>query len=152
LGILAVCVLASGELTRRYEWSLLPIPFAVPVSGHEIILPLFALLPLVLTAALVHRHWDAKYEIGKDYVQATHGLLSLRRNEMRIDLPHICGVEVQQNVWQYLLGIGTIRIGSAMREDIELTIDGIRQPALYRNVITSRMAAAGMNSLEIASQ
>lgn len=121
--------------TVRFPGSILYFSLPSSMSFYEFPIPFFGIFPLMLISVLCHRHWDAKYSIADVYASGITGLLSFRKNEMRVEFKHLRGMDIEQTILGRFFDVGTLMIGTAMREDVELNMYGIRHPAYYRDII-----------------
>ena len=102
-------------------------------------IPLFLLLPVVLASYIIHGLYNYKYVISNDYVLDYEGVLSFKMTETRVEYEHIRGIEVDRTIYQRILGLGDIRIGTAVRNDVEVLLKGIYNPHYYKDIIESRL-------------
>lgn len=111
--------------------------FVVPV-------PLFALPPFVLLAFILHRVGDNRYEIWEDHVRAVTGILSLEKDDTRIEYVNIRGIEIKRNFYGRIFNIGDVIIVSSAISGVEVVIDNVRDPSKYRDIILKEMHEAGV--------
>ena len=92
----------------------------------------------ILLCLLIHRLYDSKYLIGKDYIRALHGLLSFRKQDIRLEYMDIRGIEINRGLYGRVVNTGIITIGTAMMEKEEMNITDIYNPSFYRDIILKR--------------
>ena len=111
------------------------------IGGFQvnIAIPLFALVPFALGALIIHQLYDCRYEIGDGYVRCTSGRLGFSKQDLRINMEHIRGIEIDRSLYGRIVNIGDLRIGSAMHEEVEIVMGGVFDPSHYRNIVTQRM-------------
>jgi hypothetical protein len=102
-------------------------------------LPIFGLPMLVVVVYLVHRHFDRIYMIAEDHCEARKGRLSFLLTDTRIDYENVRGVEIDQCLTQRLFDVGDVKVGSSMHSEVELNMQGVRHPDLYRSIIETRI-------------
>jgi uncharacterized membrane protein YdbT with pleckstrin-like domain len=101
-------------------------------------IPLFLLVPIILLAYTLHCLYDAKYILGPDYIRATYGLISFKKKDMRLEFIDIRGIEINRGIYGRLVNVGTLHIGTAMKEEEELFIEKVYNPSQYRDIIIRR--------------
>ncbi|MCB0319227.1 MAG: PH domain-containing protein, partial [Bdellovibrionales bacterium] len=52
---------------------------------------------------------------------------------------HIRGVELDRTLYQRMFNLGDIKIGSSMKNEIEVLIRGIYKPDYYKRIIEYRL-------------
>lgn len=109
--------------------------------GPSIVLPipLLGLPALLLLFYIIHRRFNFLFIINHDHVCAVHGILSVSLQDVRIEYENIRGVEIDRSLYQRIFNLGDIKVGSAMRADVEVWMPGVRSPDLYRSIIEARM-------------
>ena len=135
--VLFWCLLAlSIYLTAYLPWSVQHIPLSEWFTLH---LPLFAIFPLVVLIHILHRVYNSRYTIGDDYVRCIHGLLSLMKQDVRIEYRDILGIEIDRNLIDRMVNVGNLRIGTAMLGTQEINFIGVRNPSRYRDIVLKRV-------------
>ncbi|MCB9030143.1 MAG: PH domain-containing protein [Deltaproteobacteria bacterium] len=128
---------------REYPDTIQHIPLQLgDMLYFDISLPLFGILPILSFAYVAHRLLDDKYVIDQDSLREISGLLSFNKKDMRIQFENIRGIEIDRNLYERLVNVGDLKVGSAMHEGIEAHLAGIRNPSKYRDIILERMKAA----------
>ena len=62
----------------------------------------------------------------------------MRKQDMRIAFQDVRGVEVDRSLYQRIVNVGDMHIGSAMQAGVEVQFLGVRNPSRYRDIILSR--------------
>ena len=133
LGVLALV------LTLRYAESVQVLELLqLGDSSLSIGIPLFGIVPILSAALVIHRLYDRRYVIASDYVRSVSGLLSMRKQDMRIAFQDVRGVEVDRSLYQRIVNVGDMPSGSAMQAGVEVQFLGVRNPSRYRDIILSR--------------
>ena len=109
----------------------------LPVS-----LPVFALLFLVLLARPLMLRFDGYAEIRPHHVNATRGICSLRRLSTSVPYEDIRGVKVVQNLWDRLVGSGTLYCWSVAAESPEIRIFGVAHVRKHAELIKQHIDIA----------
>jgi uncharacterized membrane protein YdbT with pleckstrin-like domain len=137
IGYVILCALAV--------WGSNVLPYSV-ISGKlfaigDIVffldLPLFIFLPGFLLARILLYIYDSKYIIDERGVEAQIGLVSLHLRQPRLRWEDIRGVEPNQTLWERILGIGSVLVGSAMTNDVEIVMEGVDNPRAIQLLIGS---------------
>lgn len=109
-------------------------------SGKVIYLPIpiFLIIPLLMSGCILHTLYDAVYVIGEDYIRATYGLLSFQKKDIRLEFVDVRGIEINRGIYGRIANTGSIFVGTAMKEDEELFIENVFNPSQYRDLIIKR--------------
>lgn len=123
-----------------------PLSVYVPISiqhvsvlSLRIPIPLFGLMPLVGIAYIFNRLWNCRYEIHDGYVMAEEGRMSFTLSDIRIDYENVRGIEIDRSIYQRVMRLGDLKVGSSMSADVELVMHGILHPEQYREIIEDRI-------------
>lgn len=133
--VFVICVMATINYPRSVEWVEL---FRIGQNRAILPIPLYFLPPIVLAFLLIHRLYDSKYVIGKDYIRALHGLLSFKKQDIRLEYMDIRGIEINRGLYGRVVNTGVLTIGTAMMEKEEMNIKDIYNPSFYRDIILKR--------------
>ena len=87
------------------------------------------------TAKILIHIYDAKFIIDEHGVEAQIGLVSLNLRQPRLRWEDIRGVEPNQTIWERILGIGTVLVGSAMTQEVEVQMSGVANPRAIQLLI-----------------
>ena len=136
---IAVIFYFAADLTEAIPHSVQRLDIK-EATGIEMILqlPLFYFPPGIMLAFLIHRRLDDKYVIGKGFVRAIHGLLSLEKKDIQIQFIDIRGVEIDRGIYGRISNTGTLLIGTAMLGKEEMQLRKIYNPSYYRDTILAR--------------
>jgi uncharacterized membrane protein YdbT with pleckstrin-like domain len=109
--------------------------FSLGDTTYYLHLPVVVLLPGAMLGKILINIYDAKYIIDDHGVEAQIGLVSLTLRQPRLRWEDIRGVEPNQTIWERLLGIGSVLIGSAMTQDVEIIMSGVANPRAVQLLI-----------------
>ena len=98
-------------------------------------LPLLVLIPGFLLGKILIYLYDSKYILDERGVEAQIGLVSLSLRQPRLRYEDIRGVEPNQTIFERVLGIGSVLIGSAMTNDVEIVMEGVADPRAIQLLI-----------------
>lgn len=122
-----LCVYLSGLEALDF----LTIPGPLYSSENKVFflhLPILIVIPGFILAKILIYMYDSKYIIDERGVEAQIGLVSFSLRQPRLRYEDIRGVEPVQTLWERMLGIGSVMIGSAMTQDIEIVMEGVANP------------------------
>ena len=132
-GLLSVlCIYVSRQIP------ILVIPgklFTIGETTLYLYFPILSLIPMFLLGKVLMNIYDAKYIIDEGGVEAQVGLVSFNLRQPRLRWEDIRGSEPQQTLWERVLGIGTVLVGSAMTQDVEITMTGVPNPRAIQLLI-----------------
>lgn len=109
--------------------------FSIGDTTYYLHLPVLTLIPGALLGKILINIYDAKYIIDDRGVEAQIGLVSMNLRQPRLRWEDIRGVEPNQTIWERLLGIGSVLIGSAMTQDVEIVMSGVANPRAVQLLI-----------------
>lgn len=109
---------SSGNILNAFDGTLLA------VLG----LPLVALFLI-----MIYRHYSRRYTIDNDNVESRHGVIA--REVTSIRLVDIRNITVKQSLFDRILFIGDIEIGSAGTADIEVVFQRVGRPVAVKRKI-----------------
>lgn len=135
IGFVVLCIV--GVIASRMIPALVMAGhlFSIGDTTYYLHLPLLILLPGALLGKILVNIYDAKYIIDERGVEAQIGLVSLSLRQPRLRWEDIRGVEPNQTIWERLLGIGSVLIGSAMTQDVEIVMSGVANPRAIQLLI-----------------
>ena len=90
----------------------------------------------MLARVLIHIY-DSRYIIDERGIEGQLGLVSFTLRQPRLRFEDIRGVEPNQNIWERFLNIGSVLIGSAMKDDVEITMRGVADPRAIQQLISA---------------
>ena len=109
------------------EWEGKPSWLNYPAEWVLVILFLPAMgLGLLLIVLVAIKRSCSEYKITSQRVVSKTGVLNSRRAE--VEVGDIRNLNVTQNLWQRLCGIGTVEISSAGGGGIEVAFAGVADP------------------------
>ncbi len=109
--------------------------FTIGGTTFFLYFPILSLIPMFLLGKVLINVYDAKYIIDEGGVEAQVGLVSFNLRQPRLRWEDIRGSEPQQTLWERILGIGTVLVGSAMTQDVEITMSGVANPRAIQLLI-----------------
>lgn len=135
LGYLATAI-ACIVISRYLPSSVIRGPL-FPIGNYmlELHLPLLILVPGTVLGRILIYMYDSKYIVDERGVEAQIGLVSLSLRQPRLRYEDIRGVEPVQTLWERILGIGGVLIGSAMTQDVEIVMEGVDNPRAIQLLI-----------------
>lgn len=135
-------LLLSLEISALLPWTILHGKlFRIGSGALYLDLPLATILPAILLIRILIRNYDSKYFIDSRGVEAQVGLLSAALRQPRLRYEDIRGVEPYQTISDRIFGIGDLEIGSAMKEEVEIVMEGIADPRAVQLFIGAEIEA-----------
>ena len=101
----------------------------------DLTLPLFWFMPFFFFIVGVFRIYDVKYVIDSRGLEARVGILRLQQRIVRVLYSDIRSAETAQNVFERLLNVGDVEIGTAATAQVELVFRGVRAPQELQQII-----------------
>lgn len=98
---------------------------------------LFFALALVVLGFVALKRYSWKFSIDGNRVSRHYGIIS--RNQQSVRIKDLRSVELDQSLFQRLLGIGNLSFYSAGSAGAEVKFHGIKQPAEWRDKIDNAM-------------
>lgn len=108
----------SGKLTDSFRDALNAIDIAL--------LSVFAVPFAVVFLIMVYRHYSWRFTVGNGNVESRHGIIAREVRSIRI--ADVRNINVKQSLFDRLLSIGDIEIGSAGTADIEVVFHRVGRP------------------------
>ncbi len=127
-----LCVWVSNEVKETVITGKL---FAIGDSIYVLDLPLLIFLPGFMLGRILLYIYDSKYIIDERGVEAQIGLVSMHLRQPRLRWEDIRGVEPNQTLWERILGIGSVLVGSAMTNEVEIVMEGVANPRAIQLLI-----------------
>jgi hypothetical protein len=129
-------------LSRSFDtWFIIPGElFKTSSTRYMLHLPYLVLVPGFFLGRILIAIYNAKYIIDETGIEAQVGLVSLKLRQPRLRWEDIRGVEPKQTIWERMLGIGTVSIGSAMTQDTEVVMEGVANPRAIQLLINSEQS------------
>jgi uncharacterized membrane protein YdbT with pleckstrin-like domain len=113
--------------------------FSIGGVTYYLYLPWLIFLPGFFLGKALINIYDADYVIDARGIEAKIGLVSLSLRQPRLRFEDIRGVEPFQTIWARIFGIGDLDIGSAMKEEVEITMRGIANPRAVQLFISGEI-------------
>ena len=131
-GLCFFCIVGSHYIPYVVIPGKLFSIFGTTVMLH---LPVLILFPGFMLGRILVNIYDAKFIIDESGVEAQIGLVSFNLRQPRLRWEDIRGSEPQQTIWERLLGIGSVLVGSAMTQDVEIVMSGVANPRAIQLLI-----------------
>ena len=127
---------ASVYLTRLFPASVIRGPL-FSIGGEQLFLrlPLLWFLPAAALSTALLRIYDVRYVLDGDGIEARTGIISLNQQVTRLRYEDIRSVEFKQSIWERLLDIGELEIGTAATSGVEIVLHGAACPGEVQNMI-----------------
>jgi len=113
------------------------------IAGHPVGL-LFSpleLIPLLLLLWMLACVWDERYVIQRGSLLKIKGFMSFALSTTELYYDAVRTIQVEQTMYQQLLNLGDVRIGSLFAKNSDVVMRGVRDPYRYKALIERRMAA-----------
>ncbi len=98
-------------------------------------LPVFWLIPAGFYAFAALRIYNVRYCLTGKGIEMTIGILSLRQRSVKIRYEDIRSVETEQTIFERMLNIGTVEIGTSATGAIEVIFKGIEAPQEVQQIV-----------------
>jgi len=98
-------------------------------------MPLLMLIPGCLLGKILLYMYNCRYIIDERGVEAQIGLVALHLRQIRLKYEDIRGVETGQSIVERILNIGTVEVGSAMTDGVEIRMKGVANPRAIQILI-----------------
>lgn len=135
LGFFVLCVICIWA-SHTIPYLVVPGPlFSIFGTTVYLYLPVLVLLPGWMLGKILINIYDAKFIIDETGVEAQIGLVSFSLRQPRLRWEDIRGSEPQQTIWERILGIGSVLVGSAMTQDVEIVMSGVANPKAIQLLI-----------------
>lgn len=109
--------------------------FTIGTNTIYLSLPLLSLFHFGSLVALMLPIYDATFTIDSRGVEMESGILGLQLNLSRVRYEDIRGIDLQQSILERALNVGTIGIGSAATDGLEIVMSGIGSPREIQEMI-----------------
>ncbi len=87
-----------------------------------------AIIPAIFLIEVLRRYHNDIYILGLQRLTRIAGRLSLKYKVPTVNYAHIRSMRVDQDVYGRIFNYGNIAISTAAQEDVELLIEGVRDP------------------------
>jgi membrane protein YdbS with pleckstrin-like domain len=92
-------------------------------------------IPIGLFLRGAYRIYNVRYSVDARAIEMRRGILSFQQSITRIRFEDIRSIEARQTVFEQMLGIGNIAIGTAASSGLEIGFSGIANPREVQQVI-----------------
>jgi len=92
-------------------------------------------IPLGLFLRGAYRIYNVRYSVDARAIEMRRGIFSFRQSITRIRFEDIRSIETRQSVFEQMLGIGSVTIGTAASAGLEVGFTGIANPREVQQVI-----------------
>jgi len=97
-------------------------------------LPLLWFLPAFFLGKTLFNIYNVAYIFFGRGIESRDGILSLQTRVTRIRFEDVRVIEVHQSIFQRILGIGQVDIGTAATAEVEIMMYGVLRPSLIQEV------------------
>lgn len=142
LALFGIFSLGAVILSRAFPQSVLNE--MIPIWGSRTLivsLPLFWLLPAVVLGSAILKIYNVRYSIDHHGIESRVGVLSFRQTTTRIRFEDIRSIETHQTIVERVLDVGTLEMGTAASEGLEMVFHGIGSPVEVQRLIQSERDA-----------
>ncbi len=123
------------------EWTIIVGElFSTSSTRYNLHLPILVLVPGFFLSKILIHIYNSVYIIDESGIEAQVGLVSFNLRQPRLRWEDIRGIEPSQNIWERLVNIGTVKIGSAMTQEAEIVMEGIANPRAVQLLVNSERA------------
>ena len=107
------------------------------VNGETLFLklPILWLAPAGWFSALVFRIYNVRYSADTLGIEAREGILSMSQKITRIRYEDVRSIETDQTLFERLLDVGTVEVGTAGTAGVEMIMEGISAPNAVQDFI-----------------
>lgn len=123
--------------TVTWAWSVQMVPLGKYIT---LPIPLFGLAPLVLFTILLHRRYDRKLILTKEYLLFVEGVVSFKEHSLRVQYRNIREIGIDQTIVQRILGVGDLLVSPlATQLESAIRMPGISNPRAAKDEIYKRV-------------
>lgn len=111
----------------------------ITLLGAEIVLflPLLWFIPAGILMAAIINIYDVRFIVDTRGIETRVGILGLNQRIVRVRYEDIRSVEVAQTLWDRVLDIGTVQVGTAATGGVEVEFSGVAAPHEIQKMIQS---------------
>jgi len=111
----------------------------ITLFGHEIVLflPLLWFIPAGILMAAIINIYDVRFIVDTRGIETRVGILGLNQRIVRVRYEDIRSVEVAQTLWDRVLDVGTVQVGTAATGGVEVEFSGVAAPHEIQKMIQS---------------
>ncbi len=137
------------------QWWQIGILFLMPVvfvlaylKGHQyfssenlrVVYVAIVAVFVYLIAVVIYRRYSWAYTISGETIESREGLIARKVKSIRVQ--DLRNINVNQSLWQRLLGVGDVEFSSAGGSGVEVTFRGVNEP-LQIKLLAQRMQGSG---------
>ncbi len=120
---------------------LLPVVFVLAyLKGHQYFSPenlrvvyvVIAAVFVYLLAVVIYRRYSWAYTINGETIESREGLIARKVKSIRIQ--DLRNINVNQSLWQRLVGVGDVEFSSAGGSGIEVSFRGVNDPLQVKSL------------------
>lgn len=127
-----LCVFLSNNFPKTVITGEL---FSLGSEDVFLSIPIFWIVPLgFYLLALIHIY-NVKYCLTSKGIEMTTGILSTRKRSVKIRYEDIRSVETTQSIFERILNIGTVEIGTSATGAIEIMFVGVDSPQELQSLV-----------------
>jgi uncharacterized membrane protein YdbT with pleckstrin-like domain len=123
---------------------LLPFVFILAVlKGHQYFSPenlrvvyvVIAAVFVYLIAVVIYRRYSWAYNIDSETIESREGVIARKVRSIRVQ--DLRNINVNQTLWQRIMGVGDVEFSSAGGSGIEVTFRGVDDPLEVKGLAQS---------------
>jgi uncharacterized membrane protein YdbT with pleckstrin-like domain len=137
------------------QWWQIGILFLMPVvfvlaylKGHQyfstenlrVVYVVIVAVFVYLIAVVIYRRYSWAYTIGSETIESREGLIARKVKSIRVQ--DLRNINVNQSLWQRLMGVGDVEFSSAGGSGIEVSFRGVSDPLRVKS-LAQRMQGNG---------
>lgn len=120
---------------------LLPVVFVLAyLKGHQYFSPenlrvvyvVIAAVFVYLLAVVIYRRYSWAYTINGETIESREGLIARKVKSIRVQ--DLRNINVNQSLWQRLVGVGDVEFSSAGGSGIEVSFRGVNDPLQVKSL------------------
>ena len=115
--------------------------FSVGGASVTLSLPLFWLIPTGVLMSALAKIYDVLYIIDGGGIESRVGIISLHQVITRIRFEDIKSIESEQTLVERILNIGTVEMGTAATEGMEMIFQGVAAPREIQRMVQAERDA-----------
>ena len=132
---LVLCI-ASVVLSMHFPASVMTGKLlTIGSTTFYLSLPLYWLVPFGWLSILIVRMYDVSYVADARGIEAYEGILSLRQKVMKVRYEDIRSIEFDQSLFERLLDVGEVDIGTAGLSSVEMVLCGVASPKAIQDFV-----------------
>jgi membrane protein YdbS with pleckstrin-like domain len=120
---------------------LLPVVFVLAyLKGHQyfssenlrVVYVVIAAVFVYLVIVVIYRRYSWAYTISGETIESREGLIGRKVKSIRVQ--DLRNINVNQSLWQRLMGVGDVEFSSAGGSGIEVTFRGVSDPLQVKSL------------------